>query len=271
MSVTIPQAGSFITQRSDTSPPSQAGEGPQPQCRGRRASAKTPQTRSFITESSEASPPSQAEESPRSQRRGARVSVKMPHARSFTNRSVGSPYYPPLELIQQVHQDLTNIASQPSFFDCGYGSGDGEIPSVNQNQEIGTSKCVDDASQSINLNSSYGSSDGTIPSSSNPHTPFMSPPVPPKFGLGDSGIALSSNASVFIGPAAMQSQSEIAAQDVSNPIPEPRQYFWPANLDPNLPSNMIAPDQQTYYGFSPEGPLEPGLYVSFDHHDQKST
>lgn len=201
----------------------------------------------FRTKSSDASPPSQVE---------------------------GNP----LELAQQ-HQDLscqdigasglTHIASQPSNFGYKYGSGDGEIPSVNQDQGIGTNKCLDDASQSINLDSGYGSRDETILSSSSIHPSIMSPPILPKPDRGDSGIASSSNASVLTDHAATQPQSGSAAQDVRDPTPP--SCFHAPHPDPNLPSSAISPEQQDYYGFSSEGVLNPNLYVDLDHHYQKST
>lgn len=185
----------------------------------------------------------------------------------------------PLELTQQVHQDLscqdigasgfTHIASQPSNFEYRYGSGDGEIPSGNQDQGIGTNKCVDDASQSINLDSGYGSRDETILSSSNIHPSIMLPPILPKPDRGDSGIASSSNASVLTDPAATQPQSGSAAQGVRDPTPP--SCFHPPHLDPNLPSNVIPPEEQNYLGFSLEGLLNPNLYGDLDHHYQKST
>ena len=218
------------------------------------------QASSFRTKSSDASPPSQVEGNPQSQCR----------------ESVGSLYYPPPELAQQVHQDVscqdigasgfTHIALQPSNFEYGYGSGDVEIPSVNQDQVIGTNKCVDDASQSINLDSAYGSRVETIPSSSNLHPSIMLSPILPKLDRPDSGIPLSSNASVLTDPAGTQPQSGSATQDGRD-----RPCFHPPHLDPNLPSNMIPLEEQTYFGFSSEGLLNPYLYGSLDHHGQKST
>lgn len=207
------------------------------------------------------------------------MSAKTSQERSFTKQSVGSPYYPPPELAQQVHQDLsyqhigtsgfTHIALEPTKIEYGYGSGDGKIPSVDQGQEIWTKKCVDDASQSINLESAYGSRDERTIYSTNPHASIMLPSIPPKLDRGDSGIALSSNTSVLTGPAATQPQSGSVVQDVRDPIPPP--YFAPPDLDPNLPSNMIAPEEQNYLGFSSGGLLDPNLYESLDYNDQKST
>lgn len=272
MAPIITQAGSFETKSSDASPPSQVEGNPQSQCRGRREFTKTPQAGSFITQSSDLSRPSRPEKSPQSQCRGRRMSAKTPQERSFTKQSVGSPYYSPPELAQQVHQDpsyqdigtsgFTHTALGPTNFENAYGSGDGEIPSVNQGQEIWTKKCVDDASQSINLDSAYGSRDERILYPTNPHASIMLPPILPKLARGDSGIALSSNTSVLTGPAATQPQSGSAAQDVRDPILPP--YFSPPDLDPNLPSTMIPLEEQSYLGFSPEGLLDPNLYESLN-------
>ncbi len=150
----------------------------------------------------------------------------------------------------------------------GYRSGDRKISFVNQDTgvvEIGTSKCMDDASQSPNLDSTYGSRNGIIPSSSNPSEPMMSSSIPPKFDRDDSATALSSNASVLIGSPATQSQSGPAVQDFGNPIPTP--YFYPPRLDPNLPSHFLTPDQK---GLDSEGLLNPELYGFLDDLDQKS-
>lgn len=144
-----------------------------------------------------------------------------------------------------------------------------EIPSVNQDQGIGTNKFVDDASQSIKLDSGYGSRDETILSSSNIPPSIMLPPILPKPDRGDSGIASSSNASVLTDPAATQPQSGSAAQGVRDPTPS--SCFHPPHLDPNLPSNVIPPEEQNYFGFSLEGPFNPNLYRDLDHHYQKST
>lgn len=148
--------------------------------------------------------------------------------------------------------------TQPPYY--SYPSGDRKISFVNQDTEIGTSKCMDDASQSTNLDSTYRSRNGTIPSSSNPLEPMMSSSIPPKFDRDDSTTALSSNASVLIGSPATQSQSGPAVQDFGNPIPTP--YFY----DPNLPSHFLTPDQK---GLDLEGLLNPDLYGSLDDFDQK--
>lgn len=119
------------------------------------------------------------------------------------------------------------------------------------------------------IDSAYGSRDETIPSSSNLHPSIMLPQILPKPDHGDSGIALSSNASVLRDPAATQPQSGSAAQGVRDPIQPP--CFHPPHLDPNLPSNMITQEEQNYFGFSSEGLLNSNLFESLDHHGQKST
>lgn len=162
-----------------------------------------------------------------------------------------------------------SFITPPPYY--GYRSGDRKIPSVNQDTgvvEIGTSKCMDDASQSINLDSALGSRNGTIPSSSKPPALMMSSSIPPKLDRDDSAIALSSNASVPIGSPATQSQPGRAIQDFGNPIPPP--YFDPPSLDPNLPSHVLTPDQKIYLGFDSEGLLNPDLYGSLDDLEQKS-
>lgn len=226
-------------------------------------SATLSQAGSFITQISDTSPPSQAEDCPRSQSR------KTPRARSFINQIVRSSYYPPPEPVQHVQRNIsyqeigtcgsTDIASQPDCLDYDYGSGDGEFLSVNQNQEIGSGKYVDDASPSINHDSAYGSRNETIPSSSNLHAPVMLPSIPHKVDSGDSAISLTSNASVLTGPTA---KSGSAAQNVSNPMPPLK--FYPPKLDPNLPSNMITPEEQSYLGFNSEILLDFNVYSSVD-------
>lgn len=153
----------------------------------------------------------------------------------------------------------------------GYRSGDGKHPSVNQDTgvvEIGTSKYIDDASQSTNLDASYGSRNGTIPPSSNPPAPMMSSSIPDKFDRDDSGV--SSNESVLIGSPATQSQSEHAVKDFGNPISPP--YFHSPTPDPNMPSLVIPPDQRTDWRLNSyfHCLLNPGLDGSLNEPDQKS-
>ena len=271
-----PLGAGLSSQKRPASSLSESEDGPQSKRQSSGVSAATPKADSSITESVDTSSPSQPVESSQPQRRCMRASAKTPDACSFTTQSSDSPCYLPPRLAQQVYQNpwyqeiedggFRGIASQPSCCDYGNGSGDGEIPSVNQNpelQEIGASKCVDNASQSTSLDSTYGSRDCTIPSTSGPHAHILQS-VPPKIGRGDSGIVLSGNTSVFMGPPATGSHSGSAVRDVSNPVPP--QSFDPASLDPNLPSNMISREQQSYFGFEPEGLLNSNLYGYPDHH-----
>lgn len=195
----------------------------------------------LTTQKRPASPRSNPDDSPQSKRQSRGVPATRPQTDSFTAQSPDTP---------------------PPYY--GYRSGDGKNPSVNQDTgvvEIGTSKCMDDASQSTNFDSAYGSRNGLIPSSSNPPVPMMSSSTPDKFDRDDSGIALSSNESVLIGFPATQSH-------LGNPISPP--YFHPPNHDPNLPSLAITPDERIYWGLVPECLLKPDLDGSRDDPDQKS-
>ena len=178
--------------------------------------------------------------------------------------------YPEVEEIGTTYQEwktsgFPEIASQQSCFDYGYCSDNGEVRSMNQYpgvEEIGTSKCGDDMSQSTNLDSGYGSRNGTIPSSSNSYEPIIFP----KSDRGDSAIALSSNASVLISSPATQSQSGRAVQDVSNQISQP--YLYPPELDPNMPSSILTPDEKIDLGFSSDL-LDRDSNESLNQHYQK--
>lgn len=239
----------------------------------RRVSATTPQGQagSFIAESSDTSPPSQPEEGPQSHSRVRPTSAKTPQAGSLTTQSGDMPYNPYLELAPQVHispayqeietSGFTEIASRQSCFDYGYRSEYGEVRSMNQYpevEEIGTSKCGDDMSQSTNLDSAYGSRNSTIPSFSN----FYEPIISPKSDRGDSAIALSSNASVRISSPA----TGRAVQDVSNQVSQP--YLYPPELDLNLPSSILTPDEKRDFGFFSDL-LDRDSYDSLDQHYQK--
>lgn len=176
----------------------------------------------LTTQKRHASPPSNADDSPQAKRQSRWVPATTPQTDSFIAQSSDTPW--------------------PYY---GYRSGDGKNPSVNQDTgvvEIGTSKYIDDASQSTNLDSSYGSRNGTIPASSNPPAPMMSSSIPDNFDRDDSVIALSSSESVLIGSPATQSQSGHAVKDFGNPISPP--YFHPPSPDPNMPSLVIPPDQR---------------------------
>lgn len=322
MSATTPQgqAGSFIAESSDTSPPSRPGKGHQSKCGGKRLSPKTTNVDIFITPGLGTSPASQPEAGPQSHSRVRPTSAKTPQAGSLTTQSGDMPYNSSLELAQQVpiypaYQEMetsgfteiasrqscfdygyrsesgevrsmnqypeveeigttcqewetsgfTEIASQQSCFDYGYPSDNGEVRSMNQYpgvEKIGTSRCGDDMSQSTNLDSAYGSRNSTIPSSSNSYEPIISP----KSDRGDSAIALSSNASVRISSPATQSQSGRAVQDVSNQVSQP--YLYPPELDPNLPSSILTPDEKRDLGFSSDL-LDRDSYESLDQHYQK--
>ena len=192
----------------------------------------------LTTQKRPASPPLNLDDSPQSKRQSRGVPATTPQPSSDTP----PPYY-------------------------GYRSSDRENTSVNQDRgvmETGNSKCMDDASQSTNLDSGYGSRNGTIPSSSNPAAPGLSS-IPPKFVDNDSAIASSSNASVPIGSPAGRSQLGNAVQVFETPIPPP--HFYPPNVDPNLPSSAMTPDQQDYFGFDSEGLLNPDLYGFLDDPD----
>lgn len=202
----------------------------------------------LTTQKRPASPPLNPVDSPQSKRLSRGVPATTPQTDSFIAQSSDTP---------------------PPYY--GYRSGDWKIYSVNQDTgvvEIGTSKCMDDASQSTNLDSTYGSRNGTILSSSYPPAPMMSSSIPPKFDRDDSAIELSSNASVLIGSPAKQSQSGRAVQDFGNPIPTP--YFYPPSLDPHLPSNVFTQDEKLRLGLESEGLLNRDLHGYLDDLDQKS-
>lgn len=188
------------------------------------------------TQKRPASPPSNLDDGPQSKRPSREVPAPTPQLRS----DPPPPYY-------------------------GYRSGDRKSGSVNQVtgvMEIGSSKCMDDASRSTDLDFAYGSRNGTIPSSSNPAAPRLLS-IPPKFERDDSAIALSSNASGLISSPTRQSQLGSAVQDFDNPIPAAQ--YDPPNLDPNLPSLVIPPeDQQIYWGVDSEGLLNTDLYEHLD-------
>ena len=273
VSATTPQgqAGSFIAESSDTSPPSRPGKSHQSKCGGKRLSPKTTNVDIFITPGLGTSPASQPEEGPQSHSRVRPASAKTPQAGSLTTQSGDMPYNPYLELAPQVHiypayqeietSGFTEIASRQSCFDYGYLSEYREVRSMNQYpevEEIGTSKCGDDMSQSTNLDSAYGSRNSTIPSSSNSYEPIISP----KSDRGDSAIASSSNASVRISSPA----TGRAVQDVSNQVSQP--YLYPPELDLSLPSSILTPDEKRDFGFSSDL-LDRDSYDSLDQHYQK--
>lgn len=169
----------------------------------------------------------------------------------------------------QTDSFMAQFSDTPPPYD-GYPSGDRKNRSINQDTgvvEIETSKCMDDGSHSTNLDSAYGSRNSTIPSSSNPAAPMISSSIPDKFDRNDSGIALSSNASVLTGSPATQSQPGHAVEDLGNPISPP--YFHLPSLDPNLPSLVIPSDQRTALGLDSEWLLYPDLEGSLDDPDQK--
>lgn len=189
----------------------------------------------LTTQKRPASPPSNLDDSPQSKRQSRGVPATTPQPSSDTP----PPYY-------------------------GYRSSDRQNTSVNQDRgvmETGTSKCMDDASQSTNLDSAYCSRNGTIPSSSNPAAPRLSS-TPPKFVPNDSAIGLSSNASVPIGSPAGQSQLGSAVQVFDNPI-SPSHFYRPTH-DPSLPSLVMTPD---HLGFDSEGLLNADLYGFLDDPD----
>lgn len=177
-----------------------------------------PSAAGLTTQKRSASPPSTLDDSPQSKRQNRGMPATIPQ--------------------------LSWDTSPPSY---GYRSCERKNASLNQDTgvvEIGTSICMDDASQSTNLDSAYGSRNDKIPSYSNPATPRLSS-IPAKFDRDVSAIAVSSNASGLVSSPARQSQLGSAVPDFDNQIPSPQ---FPTDLDPDLPSHVVPPQDQREWG-----------------------